>query len=113
MQLYRVRLKRHEQKLIFVANKRRRRRDRRNQNFDSSSRSAPARLIETSAEELTPGTSFLPFSRATKHNHSRKRVCKGSGKLERVYSQVNVSDSLSKEEIYSALNYIPFFHKFG
>lgn len=66
----------------------------RNQNFLSFTVSAhPASLI-ISAEELTPGTSSLPFSHAIKRNHSRKRVYTGSGKLESVYSQVNISDSI-------------------
>lgn len=42
--------------------------------------SAHPAYLNISAEELTPGTSFLPFSRATKHNHSRKHVYMGSGK---------------------------------
>lgn len=60
--------------------------------------SAHPAYLNLFAKELTPGTSFLLFSRATKHNHSRKRVYMGSGKLERVYLQVNIIDRLKKKE---------------
>lgn len=59
-------------------------------------------------EELTLGTSSLLFSRATKHNHSRKHVYTGSGKLERVCLQVNFVDTL-----YLKVEYIPSAHKSG